>query len=35
MLRQQVEQARIEFGTEKVNVIGHSMGGLDSRFVFI
>lgn len=31
MLKEQVEAAKKEFGVDKVNIIGHSMGGLDAR----
>eukprot|EP01127_Copromyxa_protea_P003440 TRINITY_DN1325_c0_g1_i1.p1 TRINITY_DN1325_c0_g1~~TRINITY_DN1325_c0_g1_i1.p1 ORF type:complete len:209 (-),score=24.79 TRINITY_DN1325_c0_g1_i1:12-638(-) len=32
-LRQHVERAKKEFKAEKVNIIGHSMGGLDARYL--
>ncbi len=32
-LADEVDRALAEFGSEKVNIIAHSMGGLDSRFL--
>jgi triacylglycerol esterase/lipase EstA (alpha/beta hydrolase family) len=34
-LKDAVLKAMEEWQVEKVNIIGHSMGGLDARFVFL